>query len=307
MLAVGFALVVAACTGGSSGVVLDASWRAATVDRLTPLVVEAEPFPAVLAPFPEEMAESYTPTVALSVMLAAGDELPAGSDEWVLGFWDAETGMFDDSGPPAEVMSYFAALVLTRFGERPLDPEIAGRILDNAAQRMWQVAADGTPLSEQQEDYSWVRDVVYWSWLVDLIATSTDDPALERRARTLLEEALDDWNEPASRATAQPPQHGTGLLLVDRLAQDVVVTEHDRVGGQDGQALIRGDSKRLRPSEPLGCGRAVLSGQQRLVDVRRPHGERDAQLLKDAGAAGRGRGQNEERRPRSGLSHHGRR
>jgi hypothetical protein len=97
-------------------------------------------------------------------------------------------------------------------------------------------------------------------------------------------------------ATRHEPQHLPGPRLVDGLAEDGVVEEHESVRGEDpviGMAgggrggLLAGEAHRR-----LG---ARLAGGDRLVDVGRTDRKRDAEVREYLGTAGGSGGEDEKR------------
>jgi len=70
-------------------------------------------------------------------------------------------------------------------------------------------------------------------------------------------------------ASGEPPQHDARLGLVARLAEDVAVHHHDRVGRDDhGVRLPRGDDGGFPSGQALRVRARLLRGERGLVDVR---------------------------------------
>ncbi len=229
---------------------LDDRWREATRDRLASLVVDAVPFPVVLTPLADDQAELFTTAVAMAVAIAAGEDVGSAGDDWIGGFWDPDVGMFHATGPPPEVESYFATLVLTRLGDRPLEEASATGMLDWATGAMWRDPFTGEPI-EFTDDLGWVGDVLYQVRLVELIGRTAADPAVADRAMAILESRPTEL-EAVCRTVGQ----GTGgpLAMDDMEGVGLLVDIVQRAGGSCELPAEAVDSAQRWVRERLGSG-----------------------------------------------------
>src|SRR5882762_9098402 len=98
------------------------------------------------------------------------------------------------------------------------------------------------------------------------------------------------------RAPGEPLEHGETLPLIGGLAAHRLIEHHGGVGGEHRQrhpALTHGE--RLGASHAHHVIRRAFPGQQRLVDVRRAHHVRHADLRQQLAAPRGGRGETYER------------
>lgn len=205
-------LLLAACSP-SPDEALPQGWREATRARLDDLVVDATPFPAVLTPLPEDQAEIFTTSVAMTVAIAAGEDPGPSAERWIDGFWDPEMGLFHGMGPPPEVESYFAVLVLTHLGDRPLASARAAGILDWAASSIWVDPTSGESF-DLTSDLDWIGDLFYRIRLVDLVGRTAEAPAVRERAAAILVMRRDDL-EAVCGAVGEKVDPDAAALLVD--------------------------------------------------------------------------------------------
>ncbi|HHC08725.1 MAG TPA: hypothetical protein ENK55_08400, partial [Actinobacteria bacterium] len=158
------------------------------------LVVGGALFPTVLVPASDEPQILFTTSVAMAVWLAAGEELGPSAYDWVEGFWEPERGLFRGMGPPSDVESYFAVLVLTDLGDRPLERRYGEGIVEWAS-NLWVDPDTGEPFDLSDSDLDWIPDVAYGVWLLDLVRRTVEDPAVADRAGAILASRRDELEE----------------------------------------------------------------------------------------------------------------
>ena len=93
-------------------------------------------------------------------------------------------------------------------------------------------------------------------------------------------------------AARQAPQEPAGVVVVDRLAEQVAV-EVDGGVGRDHQLAGRGHCGGLLPGQALDVGRPGLAGPHRLVEVGRAQLEGQPQPREQLEAPRRARGQDQ--------------
>jgi hypothetical protein len=91
------------------------------------------------------------------------------------------------------------------------------------------------------------------------------------------------------RTTAETREHLSGVVKVSRLAEDLLLQDHDRIGAEhDCCGMLLGDMPGFGIRDPPGIAPGSFTGQDALIDIGWDDREWYSQLGKQGSTPGRG-------------------